>query len=226
MAAIIARGLTHGYGEGPVLRALDLEVAPGEMLFLMGPSGCGKTTLLTLIGALRSVQQGELTVLGHALHGVDDAARVASRRRTGFVFQHHNLHRSLTALQNVMVGLEARGHSRLPQAEAMCRAALASVGLAGLEARRQDKLSGGQRQRVAIARALVGGPQLLLADEPTGALDSTTGRDVMAAMRSLARAQGTTVVIVTHDPRLHEAGDRVIAMEDGQIRSMTKEFAQ
>lgn len=221
MLAIRAEGLRHSYQDGgarmAALSDINLAVQPGEILFLTGASGCGKTTLLTLVGALRSVQQGELEILGHPLHGADEAARVASRRRTGFVFQHHNLHRGLTALQNVLVGLEARGQSARPDAEELCRAALAEVGLGGLEHRRQAQLSGGQRQRVALARAMVGAPPLLLADEPTGALDTATGLEVMAVMRRLARRQGTSVVVVTHDPRLHGFADRVLAMEDGRI---------
>jgi putative ABC transport system ATP-binding protein len=225
MWAIRAEGLRHAYQDGGArmlaLADIHLTIPAGEILFLTGASGCGKTTLLTLMGALRSVQQGQLEVLGHALHGADEAARVASRRRTGFVFQHHNLHRSLTALQNVLVGLEARGQLSRPDAEALSLAALAEVGLAGLEHRRQAQLSGGQRQRVALARAMVGAPPLLLADEPTGALDTATGLEIMAVMRRLARRQGTSVVVVTHDPRLHDFADRVLAMEDGRILPAT-----
>lgn len=221
MPAVVVRGLSYQYSDGDAMRAalsdIDLVVETGEVLFLTGPSGCGKTTLLTLIGALRSVQRGTLEVLGHPLHEADEAARVASRRRTGFVFQHHNLHRSLTALGNVMIGLEARGQSRRGDAEALCRDALVEVGLAGLEHRRQDQLSGGQRQRVAVARALVGGPALLLADEPTGALDGKTGTEVMQVIHRLARRQGTTVIVVTHDPRLDAFADRIVTMEDGRI---------
>jgi putative ABC transport system ATP-binding protein len=223
--SIRVQGLRHAFGSTEVLRGVTLEVRRGEIVFLTGPSGCGKTTLLTLIGALRSVQEGTVDVLGHALRGAEERVLVASRRRTGFVFQHHNLHRSLTALGNVMVGLEARGQSRRPDAEALCRAALADVGLSGFEDRRPDKLSGGQRQRVAIARAFAGAPPLLLADEPTGALDGVTGREVMGVLHRLARRQGTTVLVVTHDPRLDDFADRIVAMEDGRLRDAIQDVA-
>jgi putative ABC transport system ATP-binding protein len=219
--AIRIRGLCHWYGEGALRRQVlfdvDLDVAPGEVVFLMGPSGCGKTTVLTLVGALRSVQEGSVEVLGRPLAGATEEERVASRRRTGFIFQANNLHRSLTALENVRIGLEAQGVPVPPDAANRCRAALAAVGLSEREAKRQDKLSGGQRQRVAIARALVADPAMVLADEPTAALDSRTGYETIAMIRRLAKERGMSVLMVTHDNRILDLADRIVTMEDGRI---------
>ena len=219
--AIRIRGLSHWYGEGAlrrqVLFGVDLDVAPGEVVFLMGPSGCGKTTVLTLVGALRSVQEGSVEVLGRSLAGATEEERVASRRRTGFIFQANNLHRSLTALENVRMGLEAQGGPLPRDADDRCRAALAAVGLAEHEGKRQDKLSGGQRQRVAIARALVADPAMVLADEPTAALDSRTGYETIAMIRRLAKKRRMSVLIVTHDNRILDLADRMVTMEDGRV---------
>jgi putative ABC transport system ATP-binding protein len=219
-ALVAIRGLNHRYGIGAtakqVLFDIELAVAPGEVVFLMGPSGCGKTTVLTLTGALRSVQEGSIEVLGHQLLGASEKDRVTVRRKLGFVFQSHNLHPSLTALENVRMGLEGRGS--LPRdTDERCRERLAAVGLSGFEDRMPDKLSGGQRQRVAIARALVSDPGLLLGDEPTAALDKRTGYDVIALIRTLAKERGMGVLMVTHDNRILDLADRIIEMEDGRI---------
>lgn len=214
-------GLSHWYGEGEtrrqVLFDLDLVVSRGEVVFLMGPSGCGKTTILTLVGGLRSVQRGAVRVAGRELTDANEAGLIASRRNCGFIFQSHNLHRSLTALENVRMGLEAQGRGLSLDADERCRHMLAVVGLADHSDKYQDKLSGGQRQRVAIARALVAEPPLVLADEPTAALDRQTGRDVVALMHRVARARGTTVLMVTHDNRVFDFADRILEMEDGRI---------
>jgi putative ABC transport system ATP-binding protein len=220
--AIALRGLSHWYGEGAlrkqVLFEIDFEVAQGEVVFLMGPSGCGKTTVLTLVGALRSVQEGSAWVLGADLAGADEKQLVATRRKIGFIFQSHNLHRSLTALENVRMGLEAQGKRLPPDADARCLTMLATVGLRDHVHKRQDQLSGGQRQRVAIARALVAEPSLVLADEPTAALDKQTGHDVIALIRRLARERGMTVLMVTHDNRILHLADRIVEMEDGRFK--------
>jgi putative ABC transport system ATP-binding protein len=213
-------GLSHWYGSGEMRRQvlfdLDLVVLRGEVVFLMGPSGCGKTTVLTLVGGLRSVQQGKVRVAGRELLGADETGLIANRRNCGFIFQSHNLHRSLTALENVRMGLEAQG--RLPaDADERCRQMLAVVGLEDHAAKRQDQLSGGQRQRVAIARALVSEAVLILADEPTAALDRQTGHEVVALMRRVARERGSTVLMVTHDNRVFDLADRILEMEDGRI---------
>lgn len=219
--AIVLERLTHWYGEGelrrPVLRDIDLEVETGRTTFLMGQSGCGKTTLLTLIGALRSVLSGSAVVLGQELAGASQSVMVETRRRIGFVFQHHNLHRSLTLFQNVRMGLEVKGEASGPDARDRCMAALEAVGIADHANKLENQVSGGQKQRAAIARALVSDPKLLLADEPTAALDSKTGRDVVELMQFQATARGMTVLMVTHDNRILDIADRILEMEDGRI---------
>jgi len=202
----------------PVLRELDLTVEPGEVVLLTGPSGSGKTTLLTLIGALRAMQQGSCVVLGQELLGAAESARVALRRRIGFIFQSHNLLGFLTARQNVAMALELHPDygdetTRLAAAGEI----LGRVGMADFADVVPAKLSGGQRQRVAVARALVAVPGLILADEPTAALDRQSGRDVVDLMRGLAKDRGMPVLLVTHDPRILDVADRVVAMEDGRI---------
>lgn len=221
--AIAIQGLSHWYGEAAlrkqVLFDIQLSVAPGEVVFLMGPSGCGKTTILTLVGALRSVQEGHVNVLGKDLFGANETDLVAARRKIGFIFQNHNLHRSLTALENVRMGIEAQGRGLPPDADARCLAMLDTVGLADHARKRQEKLSGGQRQRVAIARALVADPRIVLADEPTAALDSKTGYEVIALIRQLARDRSMSVLMVTHDNRILGLADRIIEMEDGRLKT-------
>jgi putative ABC transport system ATP-binding protein len=223
--AITIKGVSHWYGEGAtrkqVLFDIDLAVAPGEVVFLMGPSGCGKTTILTLVGALRSLQQGEINVLGHDLYGADERKQVETRRKIGFIFQSHNLHRSLTALENVRMGLEAQGQRLPADADMHCRAMLAKVGLEDHADKRQDKLSGGQRQRVAIARALIANPPIVLADEPTAALDRETGYETISLIRRLAKERGMSVLMVTHDNRILDLADRIVDMEDGRILHQT-----
>lgn len=219
--AIDVDGLTHRFGDGevakPVLHGLSIAVEPGELVLLTGPSGSGKTTLLTLVGALRAVQEGSCRVLGTELAGASEQARVALRRRIGFIFQQHNLLAFLTARQNVAMALEVE--AALPEQERLARAdaALDAVGLAEKRTAYPATLSGGQRQRVAIARALVHEPGIVLADEPTAALDSKTGGEAMRLLRRLAKERGRSVLLVTHDPRILDIADRVVAMEDGRI---------
>jgi putative ABC transport system ATP-binding protein len=219
--AIAIKGLKHWFGKGElrreVLRDINMTVEAGRSTFLMGQSGCGKTTLLTLIGALRSVMEGSVTVLGRELAGARETELVAARRDTGFVFQHHNLHRSLTLLQNVRMGLEVKGEADRPDADDRCMAMLEAVGIADHAQKRQDAVSGGQKQRAAIARALVGNPGLLLADEPTAALDKVTGREVVELMHEIAATRGMTILMVTHDNRILDIADRIIEMDDGRI---------
>ncbi|MCU0944773.1 MAG: ATP-binding cassette domain-containing protein [Rubritepida sp.] len=220
-APVELRDVSFAYGAGElrrtVLRGVDLRVDPGEIVILTGPSGSGKTTLLTLIGALRAMQDGSARVLGQELAGASEGQRVRLRRRIGFIFQNHNLLGFLTARQNVAMSLELDGAlgdgARLARAEAM----LGAVGLSEHAAKKPAQLSGGQRQRVAIARALVGDPGLILADEPTAALDKVTGHEVVQLLRRLAKGQGVPILLVTHDPRILDLADRIVAMEDGRI---------
>jgi putative ABC transport system ATP-binding protein len=218
---IQARGLCHAYGRGStrrlVLQSIDFAVASGEIVLLTGPSGCGKTTLLTLIGALRSVQQGELDVLGVPLQTADRERRRRVRRRIGMIFQGHNLLRCLTAEQNVQMGADLLPSMAYGQRRAVARHWLRAVGLGDHLRQFPHDLSGGQKQRVAIARALAARPRLLLADEPTAALDGRTGREVVELLRRLARDQGCGVLMVTHDPRILDVADRLVTMEDGRL---------
>ncbi|MDO9710193.1 ATP-binding cassette domain-containing protein [Paracraurococcus lichenis] len=220
-APVEIHGLTYAFGEGelrrPVLRDIALALQPGEIVLLTGPSGSGKTTLLTLIGALRAMQEGSCRVLGQELMGAGEAQRVALRRRIGFIFQQHNLLGYLTARQNVAMALEL--HPGLTEAGRLERATamLEAVGLGDRGDSRPAQLSGGQRQRVAVARALAGDPGLILADEPTAALDRQSGGEVVRLLRDLARRRGVAILLVTHDPRILDLADRIISMEDGRI---------
>jgi putative ABC transport system ATP-binding protein len=218
--AIRAERVSHTFGEGvsrsQVLFDNCLAVGSGEFVILTGPSGSGKTTLLTLIGALRRVQAGRVDVLGHDLSATASADLVAVRRKIGFIFQMHNLFESLSAYENVKLAMQLAGTAPAK----MRREGTALLERLGLGGRIDDKpkaLSGGQRQRVAIARALVNRPPLVLADEPTAALDKDASRTLMDVLQELVTEHGSTVVMVTHDARLVEAADRVVTMLDGRI---------
>jgi putative ABC transport system ATP-binding protein len=222
-ASIQIQQLDHFFGQGQlqkqVLFELNLEINTGEIVIMTGPSGSGKTTLLTLVGGLRSAQSGSLQVLGQELVGASAKTLTAARKHHGYIFQAHNLHGSLTALQNVKMGLEL--HAEYSPAEMLERSAaiLEQVGLGERLHYYPDDLSGGQKQRVAIARALVSHPKLVLADEPTASLDSQSGRDVVTLMQNLAREQGCTILLVTHDNRILDVADRIVTMEDGRLKS-------
>ncbi|AFY29157.1 ABC exporter ATP-binding subunit, DevA family [Cyanobium gracile PCC 6307] len=220
-SAIVIEGLNHHFGRGAVRRQVlfdvALEVAVGEIVLLTGPSGSGKTTLLTLIGGLRAAQGGRLRVLGRELVGATALQLTLARREHGYIFQAHNLHRSLTAAQNVRMALEMRGTLSDAEMDRRARRILESVGLGDHLDVKPDQLSGGQKQRVAVARALVGEPPLLLADEPTAALDSRSGREVVLLMQRLAREQGCTILLVTHDSRILDIADRTLSLEDGRL---------
>lgn len=220
---IDVRGLNHWFGTGAtrrqVLFDLDVTLPRGGLTALVGPSGSGKTTILTLLGCLRSVQQGSVRLLGRELNGATPSEQSALRRRLGFIFQGHNLHGSLTALQNVIMG----AHVRPGIAEDFaCDAAAHALGLIGLRDRMDElpgNLSGGQNQRVAVARALVSNPELILADEPTAALDRTSATQVVDLLKDLGAQRGTTTLLVTHDSRILDRSDMVLTLEDGRLVS-------
>lgn len=219
--AIQIRRLNHFFGKGSlkkqVLFEVELDISAGEIVLMTGPSGSGKTTLLTLVGSLRSAQEGSLKILGQELCGARTRTLDRARRNNGYIFQAHNLHSSLTALQNVMMGLEVHSHYSKAQMRDRATAMLAQVGLEERIHYFPDDLSGGQKQRVAIARALVSHPKLVLADEPTAALDSKSGRNVVELMQRLAKEQGCTILMVTHDNRILDIADRIVHMEDGYL---------
>jgi len=215
--------LDYFFGQGDlrkqVLFNINLELHRGQIVIMTGPSGSGKTTLLTLIGALRSATAGSLLVLGQELVGLGNRQLVAVRRNIGFIFQAHNLFESLTAAQNVEMAVELTGNLR--QKRQRATAILENVGLGDRVDYKPAALSGGQKQRVAIARALVNQPQLILADEPTAALDKQSGRDVVTLMQQLAQEQGCTILMVTHDNRILDVADRIINLVDGRLESDT-----
>ena len=213
--------INHYFGEAEqrkqVLFDITLDIYAGEIVIMTGPSGSGKTTLLTLMGGLRSVEFGSLQFLGQELHGANKEKLVQARRHAGYIFQAHNLHGSLTALQNVRMGLEVHQQYAPAEMNQLAGVMLEQVGLGEDQHKYPEHLSGGQKQRVALARALVSQPKLLLADEPTAALDSVTGRDVVTLMQKLAKEQGCTIVLVTHDNRILDVADRIVHMEDGHL---------
>ena len=213
---------TYGAGATEVhaLQEIDLTVAPGEMVAVMGPSGSGKSSLLTIAGTLEDATGGEVHVDGHAVGGMSREQKAQLRRRSiGFVFQDFNLLAGLTAAENVAMPLELDGTSA-SRARVAALAALDELGLADRAHHFPDDLSGGERQRVAIARALVGDRRLLLADEPTGALDSVNGEAVMRLLRDLTR-RGASAVVVTHEAQLASWADRVVFLRDGRLVDQT-----
>ncbi|MGG6262842.1 DevA family ABC transporter ATP-binding protein [Leptolyngbya sp. AN03gr2] len=216
--------VNHYYGSGRLRKQILFEVTAsigyGEVVIMTGPSGSGKTTLLTLIGALRSTQEGSMRVLGEELSGASERKLIEVRRNIGYIFQAHNLLNSLTARQNVQMSIEL--HSNIPKVKAhsMAESTLAAVGLGDWTNQYPSELSGGQKQRVAIARALVCNPKIVLADEPTAALDKKSGRDVVEIMQNLAKQQGAAILLVTHDNRILDVADRIINLEDGRLTSV------
>ena len=218
---VLVSGLRHSYGSGSmrrqVLQDISLRVDPGEVVLLTGPSGCGKTTLLTLIGALRQVQEGSVQLFGQELRDASRSTRLSLRLRIGMIIQGHNMLRCLTAEQNVQMGADLLQGLSYRARRDRSREWLRAVGLSDHLSKLPHDLSGGQKQRVAIARALAARPQLLLADEPTASLDSRTGREVVELLKGLAKDQGCGVLMVTHDPRILDVADRLVQMEDGQL---------
>lgn len=222
--AISARHVNFAFGEGDlqkqILFDVTFDVAVGEIVLLTGPSGSGKTTLLTLIGALRKVRDGELDVLNCPLHQASAEDLIAVRREIGFIFQQHNLLPFMTARQNVQLMFHLHPEVHVEEASRLTEELLTNVGLGHRLDYYPARLSGGQKQRVAIARALAASPKLILADEPTAALDSQSGRDVVNLLQELARNRGCPILMVTHDPRILDFADRIINMEDGRVHSV------
>ena len=218
---ISVKNLNHYYGKGvlkkQILFDINLDLYPGEIVIMTGPSGSGKTTLLSLIGGLRSVQEGSLKFLGKELFAARQGQLVQIRRNIGYIFQAHNLLGFLTARQNVQMAVELNENISPLQAMKKSTTMLEAVGLGSQINYYPDNLSGGQKQRIAIARALVNHPPLVLADEPTAALDKQSGRDVVEIMQRLAKEQGTAILLVTHDNPILDIADRILEMEDGLL---------
>ncbi|MGE6739810.1 ATP-binding cassette domain-containing protein [Allorhizobium pseudoryzae] len=223
---IIIRHLNHWFGKGEASKQalfdISLSIAPGNLTVLMGPSGSGKTTVLTLMGCLREVMDGSILLLGEELRGAGQRRLEALRREVGFIFQAHNLHESLTARQNVMMGLEVHGRGNVQARQRAIEHMLDLLGLGHRIDYLPASLSGGQKQRVAIARALVSGPRIVFADEPTAALDKESGLQVVTLLKALGRERGTTTVMVTHDNRIVDLADRILVLEEGRLVSDTK----
>jgi putative ABC transport system ATP-binding protein len=219
---IVATNLSHYFTETSnrkqVLFDVNLAVNPGEIVIMTGPSGSGKTTLLTLMGGLRSAQEGSLKVLGQELRKAPQQAMIQLRRNIGYIFQSHNLLNFLTAHKNVRLSLELHDSMLFDrEIDQRVTSMLEKVGLGHRLNYYPDSLSGGQKQRVAIARALVTRPKIILADEPTAALDKQSGRDVVDIMHKLAKEQGCAILLVTHDNRILDIADRIVIMEDGHL---------
>ncbi|MBD1911914.1 MULTISPECIES: DevA family ABC transporter ATP-binding protein [unclassified Leptolyngbya] len=219
--AVRIQNLNYFFGQGDlrkqVLFDINLVLPRGQIVIMTGPSGSGKTTLLTLIGALRTVQNGSLEVLGQEIVGLSKSQLVEVRRNIGFIFQAHNLFDSLTASQNVEMAIELTHDWKEKRQRAVD--VLSQVGLGDRVDYKPKALSGGQKQRVAIARALVNQPPLILADEPTAALDKKSGRDVVTLMQKLAKEEDRTILMVTHDNRILDVADRIITLVDGRLES-------
>lgn len=219
--AIAVENLNHFFGKGElqkqVLFDINLSIDRGEIVILTGPSGSGKTTLLSLMGGLRLPQSGNLKILDTELVGAPKTTALQSRRSCGYIFQAHNLHSSLTVIENAMMGLEVQGTYSRSERYDRAREILNIVGLEQRIDYYPESLSGGQKQRVAIARALISHPKIILADEPTAALDKQSGREVVTLMQKLAKEQDCTILMVTHDNRILDVADRIVYMEDGKL---------
>jgi sulfate-transporting ATPase len=220
-SVVVIEELNHYYGTGnlrqQVLYGINLKIQPQEFVMLMGPSGSGKSTLLSLIGCLRTVQDGSLRVLGKELRGANKQGLTEIRRNYAFIPQRSNLINFLTVRQNIFMSLELQSGLSKREMNQRTVEMLDSVGLKDFIDAYPENLSGGQRQRVAIASALASRPQLLLADEPTAALDKKSGRNAVALMHRLAKEQGSAVLVVTHDNRILDLADRIINVEDGHL---------
>jgi putative ABC transport system ATP-binding protein len=218
---IEARSIEKSFGQTPALRGATLEAKRGEILAIMGPSGSGKSTLLHCLAGILTPDRGEVWFDGQRLDTLKEAQRSELRRdKFGFVFQFGQLVPELTAEENAALPLLLAG-TRRAAALTQARTWLAKLALDGLEGRRSGELSGGQAQRVALARGLVASPEILFADEPTGSLDSVTGEHVMSLLTRAAREQGSTVILVTHEPRVAAYADREVIVRDGKVSTLT-----
>lgn len=223
-APIELEDVSYTYGKGSlqkqILFNISTTINAGEIVILTGPSGSGKTTLLTLIGALRSTQQGSVRVLGQELSNAREKQLIKVRRQIGYIFQTHNLLDSLTIHQNVQMAQQLDG-IKPKDSKARITAVLERVGLGEHQHKLPSELSGGQKQRAGIARALVNRPSVILADEPTASLDKQSGRDVVELIQDLAREDGAAVVLVTHDNRILDVADHILHLEDGHMRALS-----
>ncbi|SEQ37096.1 ATP-binding cassette domain-containing protein [Nitrosomonas ureae] len=214
--------LNFSFGSGaltqPVLKNVTISIEEGEIVLITGPSGSGKTTFLTIIGGLRQAFHGSVKVLGHQFVNGNEQIKVKTRQQIGYIFQQHNLLKSLTALQNVCMTLEINAVTTEQQRSSRAAEMLIAVGLGDRLDYKPDQLSGGQRQRVSIARALVGQPKIILADEPTASLDKQSGHEAVSLLKRLAKESHTTILLVTHDYRILDIADRVVELEDGMIK--------
>jgi putative ABC transport system ATP-binding protein len=219
--AITIQNLNHYFGNGDlkkqVLYDINLIIQAGEIVLLTGPSGSGKTTLLTLLGGLRSAHEGSLKILNQEMCGASKEQLLKIRCNIGYIFQAHNLLSFLTARQNVRLSLELHDHYTDAECDRLVDEMLTAVGLGERLDYYPEQLSGGQKQRVAIARALVSSPKIVLADEPTAALDRKSGRDVVEILQRLAKERDCTILLVTHDNRILDIADRLLYMEDGRL---------
>ena len=218
---ISVKNLNHWFGEGEARKQavfeVSLDIERGSLTVLMGPSGSGKTTVLTLIACLRNVQEGSVKLLGHELNGDNRITEISLRKQLGFIFQAHNLHESLSAQQNVEMGLQVFGQGDRQKQAVAATHLLNLVGLGDRIHYLPGNLSGGQKQRVAIARALVANPKIVFADEPTAALDKESGLSVVKMLKNLGEERQITTLMVTHDNRILDLADRIIVLEDGRI---------
>jgi putative ABC transport system ATP-binding protein len=220
-SVIDVQNLNFSFGTGElkrtILKSINLTLNKGEIVIITGPSGSGKTTLLTIIGALRGASEGSVKILGQELVGSSEKERTLTRRNIGYIFQQHNLLKSLNALQNVCMALEFRQGFDETKRNFLASEILTSVGLGDRINYKPESLSTGQKQRVSIARALVAKPKIILADEPTASLDKKSGQDAVHILTDLARKQQTTILLVTHDYRILDIADRILNLEDGEL---------
>jgi putative ABC transport system ATP-binding protein len=226
---ISLKHVNHWFGSGEsrkhALKDITLDIHPGQIIICTGPSGSGKTTLLTMLGGLRSCQDGSLTILGQELNGASKEQLAELRLNVGFIFQAHNLMMFLNARKNVRLSLELHDKYYDQDMDRLAEEMLGQVGLADRVDYFPANLSGGQRQRVAIARALVAKPKILLGDEPTAALDKDSGRTVVNLMKEMAEKEKTTIIMVTHDNKILDVADRIIIVEEGMLATQEQEEA-